>query len=42
LEEENKKKKNRDDEEGFKDGPGESQKEGTLSSTFCYNLKPLE
>ena len=31
----NKKEENRDDERGSKDGPGESQEEGTLSSTFC-------
>jgi len=42
LEGENKKEKNRDDDRRSKDSPGESQKEGTLSSTSCYNLKPLE
>ena len=32
---ENKKKKNRDDKGGSKDGPRESWEEGTLSSTSC-------
>ena len=35
LEGESGKEKNRDEEEGSKDGPGESQEGGTLSSTFC-------
>jgi len=28
-------KENRDEEEGSKDGPGESQERGTPSSAFC-------
>jgi len=35
LEGENGKEESGDDEEGSKDIPGESQKERTLSSTFC-------
>jgi len=35
LEEENGKEENGDDAEGSKDGPGESQEGGTLSSTSC-------
>jgi len=35
LEGENEKKENGDEEEGSKDGPGGSQKEGTLSSASC-------
>ena len=34
LKEENKKKESRDNEEGSKDGPRESQKEGTLLFAF--------
>jgi len=29
------KEESRNDVEGFEDGPGESQEEGTLSSTSC-------
>ena len=32
---ENGKEESKDEEEESKDGPGESQKEGTLLSTFC-------
>jgi len=32
---ESRKEENRDDAEGSKDGPGESQEEGTPSSTSC-------
>jgi len=35
LEEENEKEKNRDDEGRSKDGPRESQEEGTLLSASC-------
>jgi len=35
LEGESGKEENRDDTEGSEDGPGESQEEGTLSSTSC-------
>ena len=35
LEEESGKEENGDEEEGSEDGPGESQEEGTPSSTFC-------
>ena len=35
LEGEDRKEESRDDEEGSKDGPGESQEEGTLSSVSC-------
>ena len=35
LERESRKEENRDDAEGSKDGPGESQEEGTLLSTSC-------
>jgi len=35
LEEENRKEESGDEEEGSKDGPGESQEEGTLSSVSC-------
>jgi len=35
LEGESRKEENRDDVEGSEDGPGESQKEGTLSSASC-------
>ena len=34
-EKESRKEENRDEEEGSEDGPGESQEEGTLSSTSC-------
>ena len=34
-EEESGKEENRDEEEGSKDGPGESQERGTPSSTSC-------
>ena len=34
-EEESRKEENGDEEEGSKDGPRESQEEGTLSSTSC-------
>jgi len=34
-EEESGKEENRDDVEGSEDGPGESQEEGTPSSTSC-------
>ena len=37
LEEENKKEENRDKEERSENGPGESQKKGTLLFTFCQN-----
>jgi len=36
LEGEVRKEKSGDDIEGSEDGPGESQEEGTLSSTFYY------
>jgi len=35
LEGESRKEENGDDAEGSENGPGESQKEGTLSSTSC-------
>jgi len=35
LEGENEKEESRDDKEGSKDGPGESQEKGTLSSASC-------
>jgi len=35
LEGENGKEESRDEKEGFEDGPGESQEEGTLSSASC-------
>jgi len=35
LEEESRKEENGDEEEGSKDGPRESQEEGTPSSAFC-------
>ena len=34
-EEESRKEENRDEEEGSKDGPGESQEKGTPLSAFC-------
>ena len=38
LEEENKMEESRDGEEGFEDGSGETQEEGTLSFASCqYN-----
>ena len=35
LERESRKEENRDEEEGFKNGPRESQEEGTPSSASC-------
>jgi len=35
LEEESRKEKNGDKEQGSEDGPGESQEEGTPLSAFC-------